>query len=247
MFAMGGYEINVLWITLAAVVTGFSKFSTGGMGMLILPLMMLAFPGPEALGVIIPLYVMTDLMAITRYRKGLDYKVLINLLPLAMIGILLGGWLLANTSAVQFTGMLALLIIVMLGLSVWLEYRPAKWMRYPMIGQLTGLVSGFISTIGNAAGPFLSLYLMEQKLEKSGYVATRAWAFMLINLAKVPVLMGLGLLNSETFQAGLVGIPGVFVGAFIGTWFMQRMNLNQFRWLIRTMAMLAVVNLLAFK
>lgn len=241
------FEMSVLWITLAAVVTGFSKFSTGGMGMLILPLMMLAFPGPEALGVIIPLYVITDLMAITRYRKGLNFKVLMNLMPLAMIGILLGGWLLAHTDAAQFTSMLALLIIIMLGLSIWLEYRPAKWMGYPMVGQAVGLVSGFISTIGNAAGPFLSLYLMEQKLDKSGCVATRAWAFMLINLAKVPVLMGIGLLNSETFQAGLIGIPGLFVGAIIGAWFMQRMNLNQFRWLIRAMAMLAVVNLLAFK
>ncbi|WP_245832194.1 sulfite exporter TauE/SafE family protein [Oceanospirillum sanctuarii] len=239
--------MSVLWITLAAVVTGFSKFSTGGMGILILPLMMLAFPGPEALGVIIPLYVITDLMAIARYRKGVDRKVLLNLMPLAMLGIVLGGWLLANTSAEQFTGMLALLIIAMLGLSIWLEYHPAKWMRYPFVGQGVGLFSGFISTIGNAAGPFLSLYLMEQKLDKAGCVATRAWAFTAINLAKVPVLISIGLLNSETFQAGLIGIPGLFVGAVIGAWVMQKMNLSQFRWLIRGMALLAVVNLLAFR
>lgn len=240
-------EMSVLWITLASLVTGFSKFSTGGMGMLILPLMMLAFPGPEALGVIIPLYVITDLMAVARYRKGLDMKVLINLMPLAVVGIVLGGWLLANTSADQFKGMLALLIISMLVLSVWLDYHPAKWLRYPMVGQGVGLFSGFISTIGNAAGPFLSLYLMEQKLDKAGCVATRAWAFTLINLGKVPVLISIGLLNTETFQAGLVGIPGLLVGALIGGWVMQKMNLNQFRWLIRGMALLAVINLLAFK
>lgn len=241
------FELSLLWITLAAVVTGFSKFSTGGMGLLILPLVMLAFPGPEALGVIIPLYVITDLMAITRYRKGLDLKVLFNLLPLAILGVVLGGWLLANTTASQFTGMLVMLIIGMLLLSIWLEYRPAKWMRYPLIGQVVGLMSGFISMIGNAAGPIFSLYLMEQKLDKAGWVATRAWVFTLINLAKVPVLIQVGLLNSETFQASLIGIPGLLVGAVIGGWVMQRMSLYQFRWLIRAMAMLAVLNLLAFK
>jgi len=241
------FELSLLWITLAAVVTGFSKFSTGGMGLLILPLVMLAFPGPEALGVIIPLYVITDLMAITRYRKGLDLKVLFNLLPLAILGVVLGGLLLANTTASQFTGMLVMLIIGMLLLSIWLEYRPAKWMRYPLIGQVVGLMSGFISMIGNAAGPIFSLYLMEQKLDKAGWVATRAWVFTLINLAKVPVLIQVGLLNSETFQASLIGIPGLLVGAVIGGWVMQRMSLYQFRWLIRAMAMLAVLNLLAFK
>ncbi|MFG1490542.1 sulfite exporter TauE/SafE family protein [Oceanospirillum sp. HFRX-1_2] len=241
------FEINVLWITLAAVVTGFSKFSSGGMGMLILPLMMLAFPGPEALGVIIPLYVITDLMAIARYRKGIDRNLLFNLIPLAILGIVAGGWLLANTSATQFTAMLALLIIGMLGLSIWLEYHPAQWMRSPLVGKGVGFFSGFISTIGNAAGPFLNLYLMEQKLDKVGCVATRAWAFTLINLAKVPVLISIGLLNSETFQAGLIGIPGLFIGAVIGAWVMQKMNLSQFRWLIRGMAILAVVNLLAFR
>ncbi len=240
-------ELNIVWITLAAVVTGFSKFSTGGMGMLILPLMMLAFPGPEALGVIIPLYVITDLMAVIRYRKGVHYGVLMHLLPLAMVGILLGGWLLEEVSVEQFTGMLAGLILFMLALSVWLEYRPAKWMRYPLVGQAMGLVSGVISTLANAAGPFLSLYLMEQKLDKSAYVATRAWAFMLINLAKIPVLMGIGLLNIETFQASFIGIPGLIVGAIMGAWVMQKMNLSQFRWLIRIMAVLAVVNLMVFR
>ena len=53
----------------AGIITGFSTFSVGGMALLILPVIMIAIPGPEALGVIAPLYVVTDLMAISTYRK----------------------------------------------------------------------------------------------------------------------------------------------------------------------------------
>lgn len=231
----------------AAFVTGLSKFSTGGMGMLILPLVMIAFPGPEALGVIIPMYIITDLLAVFKYREGVNYRVLIHLLPLAIMGIVLGGWVLSMTDASEFTWLLILLISGMLLLSLWLEYRPARWMRLPVMGQVMGLISGLVSTLANAAGPLLSLYLMEQKMDKQAYVATRAWAFMLINAAKIPVLIGVGLLNTQTLTAGLSAIPGLIVGACVGAWLMSRMNLSQFRWLIRGMAMLAIVNLMIFR
>ncbi|MCW8886928.1 MAG: sulfite exporter TauE/SafE family protein, partial [Motiliproteus sp.] len=49
-------ESSFLILTLAGLITGVSKFSVGGMGMLVLPILMIAFPGPEVLGVLIPLY-----------------------------------------------------------------------------------------------------------------------------------------------------------------------------------------------
>ena len=240
-------DSELIWILLAAFVTGVSKFSTGGMGMLILPLVMIAVPGPEALGVIIPMYVLTDLLAVSRYRKGINYKVLIHMIPLTLSGIVLGGWILSGTDPAEFTWILAALIALMLVLSVWLEYYPARWMRFPVVGQLMGLTSGLVSTIANAAGPLLSLYLMEQKLSKEAYVATRAWAFMLINLAKIPVLFMLGFLNQNTMTLGVMGIPGLIIGALAGGWLMAKMNLSQFRWLIRAMALLAVMNLVMLK
>ncbi len=48
-------DTTLIWIQLAALITGFSKFSVGGMGMLILPVMMIAYPGPEVMGIIIPM------------------------------------------------------------------------------------------------------------------------------------------------------------------------------------------------
>ena len=85
-------DVTILSLLAAGLLTGFSKFSVGGMGLLILPVLMIGFPGPEALGVIVPMYVITDLMAISIYRKDIAWPVLARLLPLGFAGIVLGGW-----------------------------------------------------------------------------------------------------------------------------------------------------------
>jgi len=203
-------------------------------------------PGPEALAVIVPMYLMTDLMAILMYRREISWKVLGALLPPAFAGVVLGGWLLSGLDASAFTPLLGVLILAMLGLGLWLDRRPTGLMRHPLAAGVTGLGAGFISMIANAAGPLFSLYLLEQRLSKEAYVSTRAWGFMLINLAKLPMLGTLGLLNQQSLMLSLKGLPALMLGAAIGYWLLRRLNLTQFKWLIRIMASLAAIKLFAF-
>ncbi len=237
-------ESTFLFILLAGVVTGFSKFSVGGMGLLILPLIMVAYPGPEALGIILPMYIITDLMAVASYRKNICWPVIARMLPLGLTGIVLGGWLLSGIDARQFTLLLGLMIVGMLGLGIWLDRSEAKFMQHTIAGHITGLIAGFVSMTSNAAGPLLSLYLMEQKFSKESYVSTRAWAFLSINLAKIPILLSLDLLSVESTLASLQGIPGLVIGAAVGYWLLSRLKLVQFKWLIRGMATIAAIKLL---
>jgi len=233
-------------LLLAGLVTGFSKFSVGGMGLLILPIVMISFPGPEALGVIVPLYVATDLMAISLYRKHISWIVLARFIPLGAAGILLGGWLLASINTQVFNYLLSLVILCILALGIYLDNKPENIMQHPLAVYFTGLLAGFISLIANAAGPIFSLFLMEQKLSKEAYISTRAWGFLIINLSKVPVLWSLGLLNWEVTSASLYALPGMLLGALIGYWLLRRLQLTQFKWLIRIMASLGALKLLVF-
>ncbi len=239
-------DIMLLSLLAAGLMTGFSKFSVGGMGLLIQPMLMIAFPGPEALGVLVPMYLITDLMAVSMYRKGIAWSVLARLLPLGFAGIALGGWLLAGIDAQQFTAMLGVVIIAMLAMGVWLDHKPGNYMRHPLAAYITGLLAGFISLIANAAGPIFSLFMMEQKLSKEAYVSTRAWGFLFINLAKIPMLWSLGLMNWQTTAQSLYTVPGLLVGAGIGYWLLKRLDLSQFKWLIRGMASLAAIKLFGF-
>ncbi|MCJ8341075.1 MAG: sulfite exporter TauE/SafE family protein [Pseudomonadales bacterium] len=228
----------------AGLITGFSKFSVGGMGLLILPVIMIAFPGPQALGIILPMYIITDVLAVISYRKNIHWPLIARLLPVCLFGVVLGGWLLASINPGQFSWLLGLMIVSMLVLGVVLDNTKSNLMRHPVSGYLTSLLGGFVSLTSNAAGPIFSLYFMEQKLSKETYISTRAWAFLLLNFAKVPMLFALGLLSIESTIISLQSIPGLVIGACIGYWLLGKLKLIQFKWLIRIMASLAAIKLL---
>ncbi len=238
--------MDVFILLLAGLITGFSKFSIGGMGLLILPIIMIVQPGPEALGVLIPAYLITDVMAVSSYRKNIAWRVLFRLLPLAFIGIFIGGQILSEIQTEQYVLVLGFIIIGMILLSVYLDFRPADFMRRPLTTYAVGLFAGFISLIANAAGPLFSLFLMEQKLSKEAYVSTRAWAFFIINVSKLPMLYSLSLVNKDTLLMSAMNIPGLIVGAIIGYYLLNQINLKQFKWLIRVMAILGAIKLFIF-
>jgi len=216
------------------------------MGLLILPVVMIAFPGPQALGIIVPMYVVTDLLAITSYRKNINWPLLIRLLPLCLIGVFTGGWLLSMLSMSAFSAVLSILIIGMLLLGIVLDHTDSTFMRHPISNYVTGFIGGVVSMVSNAAGPIFSLYFMEQKLSKETYVSTRSWALMLINLAKIPALYILGLLSLESTLISFQAIPGLVIGAAIGFWILKKLKLSQFKWLIRIMASIAAVKLMIY-
>ncbi|MFT2111003.1 sulfite exporter TauE/SafE family protein [Marinomonas sp. 2405UD68-3] len=231
---------------LAGLITGFSKFSVGGMGLLIVPIIMIAFPGPEALGMLLPLYLITDVMAVFSYRSKVAWSVVWHFIPLLLLGMLLGSYVLATIDPNDFVTCLGVIMISMIGLSLYLDYHPAMFMQSKNAAYGMGFLSGFISTVSNAAGPVLSLFLLEQKLDKQTYVSTRTWILFMVNLLKIPLFIPLGLLTESSVIISLQGVPGLIIGAFIGYHFLKKVNPNQFKWLIRGMAFAAAVNLFLF-
>ncbi|WP_417545458.1 sulfite exporter TauE/SafE family protein [Marinobacter sp.] len=239
-------ESATLILLTAALITGFSKFSVGGMGMLIVPVLMLAYPGLEALGILVPIYIFADLIAVFIYRNSVNWTVLFRLLPLLVIGMGVGAWFLSQMSGDQFALLIGSTILGMLLLGIWLDYHEAAFMRHPFTAKTVGLVAGTISMTASAAGPILSLYMMEQRLDKESYVSTRAWLFLMIDLAKVPLLYKLGFVNAETTLLGLQSIPAMLVGGLIGYLLLRKMQFQQFKWLIRMVAAIAAVKIFLF-
>lgn len=239
-------ELELLILTLAGLIIGISKFSVGGMGMLVLPILMILYPGTEVLGVMIPLLLWSDLAVMFCYRQQINWRIIAALAPLLLLGMALGSWLLQGLDADSFRLLTGCMILIMLGLSLWLENHQISWIRHPLATRAAGLLGGLISMTTNTAGPLLSLYLMEQPLDKRAYMSTRAWIFILVNLIKIPLVIGLGLMTWESTQTSLWGIPGLALGGLIGFWLVGRLRFEQFKWLIRGTAVVAAVKLFVF-
>ena len=102
------------------------------------------------------------------------------------------------------------------------------WWFAPLIGML----AGFTTLVANAAGPLMVIYLLAMRLPKMEFVGTGAVFFMLLNLFKVPFMVDLGLITTQSFGFNLALAPAVLLGALAGRWLLVRVNQNLFEQLV---------------
>lgn len=240
----GKVDSTVIILHLVALLTGISKFSIGGMGALILPLLLMAYPDGQALAILIPMFLFTDLLTMAVYRHQIAWRILVRLLLFMVLGCGLGALLLSYLDTSQFTLAIGSIIIGMLVLSIYLERSNSQCMKTPAVAAGSGVFAGFISMTANSAGPIISLYMMQQQLGKTSYVSTRAWVAGLVNVAKVPLLMSIGLLNLETAKTSLSALPSLLLGCALGFLILKKINLKQMTWAIRVLILLAAIKLL---
>ena len=82
--------------------------------------------------------------------------------------------------------------------------------------MIMGMLAGFGTTVGNAAGPVMGIYLISQGLRKEQFMGTAACFFFIVNAAKLPIYSSLGRITPATLQFDLIMIPIVVVAALVG-------------------------------
>src|SRR5207247_6644838 len=85
-----------------------------------------------------------------------------------------------------------------------------------------GGVAGFVSTLNHSAGPLVTLYMMQEKLEKRRLVGSLVLYFLIINSAKVPTYAAMGIINASTLRDSIWFIPLIPLGTLSGAWMIHR-------------------------
>lgn len=206
---------------LAVLIVGLSKAGLlGGLGVVGVPLLALVMPARDAAGMMLPVLLCMDAVAVWMYRKEFDRSLLKLMLPGAAIGTLLGWGLWAFVSdafVLLMVGVVTLIFVIdaILPLRKKLEGLPPSkgW------GTFWGSVAGFTSFISHTGGPPFQIYVLPRKLPPIIYAGTSAMFFAIVNTAKLVPYFFLGQLNagSLTLSAALapVGVAGVFLGIFL--------------------------------
>jgi len=235
---------QIISIVLAALLVGFSKTSVGGVGILAVLLMALAIPGKGSPGVLLPMLILADIFAVIYYRRHCQWGILLRLVPLTAVGVVIG-YLLVDIIPVDiFQILLGFIILSMLVIEVFLPKNTKG--GGPVLTGFVGIAAGIATMIANAAGPIFGVYLLRMGLKKEEFVGTRSWFFLLLNVFKIPFSMNLGLITAETLKLDLFFIPVILLGAFLGYVFLKHINMVVFKWLIRTVVVIAAIRLILF-
>ncbi|NET62027.1 MAG: sulfite exporter TauE/SafE family protein [Symploca sp. SIO2E6] len=104
------------------ILVGFSKTGVPGAGILATPIMATIFPAKESIGVLLPMLVCADLLAVCYYKHHADKIELLRLLPGCLVGMFLGFRLLSQVNSENLKPILGILLLTLLLLE-WLRYR----------------------------------------------------------------------------------------------------------------------------
>jgi len=236
----------------AVLVLGIAKAGFGGgVGVLAVPLMAVAVPTDRTIGVMLPVLLSADVLSVWVHHRRVSKTHLGWLVGGAAVGIAAGTgllwWLRESTRFNQGLNLtvggtcLALVAVQVYRLA---RLRLPRVPGTPLAGRVTGAVSGAVSTLTHGAGPVVSVYLLEQRLDKARLVATAAVAFMAINTMKLPTYFGMGLIDRGTLWASLWCVPLVPVGVAMGVWLHRRIAERPFAVVMYVGAALAAARMI---
>ena len=207
------------WVVLCALFVGMAKTGVAGVGMLIVPILATIFGGKSSAGILLPMLSMADIFAVSYYHRHAEWKYIWKLLPSTVMGVLIGLYVGNIVNDDQFKMLMAIIILVGLGIMIWRERKsnmqaiPHNW----LFSSIAGLLGGFSTMIGNAAGPVMSIYLLSMMLPKNSFIGTGAWFFLIINLFKIPFHISVWeTINMHTFTLDLAMLPAIMIGAYLG-------------------------------
>ncbi|MDR1200154.1 MAG: sulfite exporter TauE/SafE family protein [Tannerellaceae bacterium] len=239
------YDWTLLFV--CALLIGMSKTGIQGITLLAIPLMAVNFGAKPSTGLILPMLCFSDLIAVFYYRRTAEWKYVFKLLPAAIVGFFVAIAIDKLIPADEFRRLMAICIFSGLAVMFWMEKkgRDNKMFTAWWYAPLFGLMGGFTTMIGNAAGPVMSVYLLSMRLPKYSFVGTSAWFFLVVNYLKLPLqLFVWDNISITTVTLNTLTIPFMIIGAVIGIYFVKKVPERSYRTFIIVVTILSTLMLL---
>ncbi|MEP7291786.1 MAG: sulfite exporter TauE/SafE family protein [Chloroflexota bacterium] len=233
-------------LILVALLVGLSKGGMGAvLGVLVTPLLSLIMPVPTAISLALPLLMIGDVFGLYFYWKTWDMHYVRLLLPVAIVGVLAGTYLLKTLDAVTLRHILAgftLLFVAYKAADKWLkalDYHPRNWHGY-----VAGAASGLGSALANAGSVPFTAYMLLQDVTPEVFAGTTTIYFAIINALKVPPFISAGLIDLDSLVRVAWVLPFIPVGVYAARWIVKRIDQRAFEWVMLVVLVIAAAGLI---
>ncbi|WP_405939898.1 sulfite exporter TauE/SafE family protein [Streptomyces sp. NBC_00726] len=227
----------------ASALVGFSKTAVSGANTISLAVFAAVLPARESTGVLLPILIAGDVLAVLVYRRHAHWPTLLRLFPAVAAGVVAGTLFMMWADDATVRTSIGAILVFMAGITVWRRRRaeavaepgaePGADDRPPTAGERLkarsyGVLGGFTTMVANAGGPVMSLYLLSAGFRKLGFLGTSASFFLIVNTSKVPFSVGLGLIDGHSLLLDACLLAFVLPGAWIGRKCVDRINQRLF-------------------
>lgn len=203
---------------LASLIVGASKGGLAAAGALAVPILSIWMDPLIAAGVLLPIFVISDVVGVWLYRHEFSRKNVLLLIPAGLVGVILATILapyVSSTYAELATGLVGLFYCghtlgkKLRGQDAVVPFNPAK-------GAFWGVLTGITSFISHTGAPPFQSFVLPQKLPKMQYAGTNTLVFAAINLFKLPAYSAVGLFANIHVPMLLAMAVVASVGAVLG-------------------------------
>ncbi|WEO94070.1 sulfite exporter TauE/SafE family protein [Streptomyces sp. FXJ1.172] len=237
----------------AALLVGFSKTAVSGANTVSLAIFAAVLPARASTGVLLPVLIAGDVLAVLTYRRHAHWPTLWRLFPAVAAGVVAGTLFLVWAGDEVVRTSIGAILLLMAGVTLWRRRRPQSAPDEPdavagragrVKARSYGVLGGFTTMVANAGGPVMSMYLLSAGFRKLGFLGTSAFFFLVVNLSKVPFSAGLGLIDGRSLLLDAALAVFVVPGALFGKWAVNRINQRLFEQLVIAATVVGGVQLL---
>lgn len=248
---------DLFWIGLSLFLIGMSK---GGfpVGAIALPILIIVWPSQAqaaraAVGFMLPMLCLMDIVALGFYWRHVKWGRLVYLMPATILGVIVASYLFVSDSAMIAVSDKALKILIgLLGIIFVAYFAAKKWILRHIHaseptwgkGAVFGFGAGITSTLAHAAGPVMQMYLLPQQLEKKNFAGTGCAFFWMLNLIKLLPFAMLGRIQADNLKLGAVLLPVIPVGVALGWWLTHKTEQKHYTILIYAVLLVTSVTLI---
>ena len=216
------------WFWLAAVASavlvGMGKGGIPVVGMLGVPVLALVISPVTAAGLLLPVYVVSDIFGLWAYRHEFDRRVLAIIVPGMTAGVGIG-WATATVVPEAWVTVLIGLIGTVFALNLILRPKLDLTPRRPEVGKglFWGSVTGFTSFVSHSGAPPYQVYTLPLNLTKTVFAGTSTIAFAYVNAIKLVPYYFLGQFSSENLHVAVLLMPAAALAVFAGVRLVRRL------------------------
>lgn len=227
-------------VVAGALLVGVAKTALPGLATFVAAMFAAVLPARESTAVLLVLLMVGDLVAIWVYRRDADFRALLRLAPPVIVGLALGAAFLAWADNTTMRRTIGVILLALTALTLWNMRRSLDDAAQGVPARIGyGALGGFTTMAANAGGPVMTLYFLAARFDMIRFLGTQAWFFFLINVAKLPFSLGLGLLGGEMLVPLLVLAPVVLLGTWLGRVVIRHIDET---WFTRVIIALTIVS-----
>ncbi len=208
----------------AAIVSGLAGF---GLGIVAIPPLLLLYDPATVIAIMKVLTLSSTWIIIVDAWGDISWRRIVRIVPLAVAGLFIGGWLLEALDAAAIKAIAGVVVFVLAALL--LTWQPVALRERAWMAPAVGLLSGIGSTSTGMSGPPLVLFFTVTGVDKLTFRATAATFFVLTDLVGLPALVSQGAITGDDLLVALALAPVALLGRLVGIRLVPRVSPVAFR------------------